>query len=115
MENQLQVIFDIIERISNINFQKEVWIQGRYWDAVSSFGESINLLDDYGFFDKFSYFENLLNKDESEKIKHFKNLLLLYDPKDNMLEDKEWISITRLARELLPVIEQLQLNNKSNP
>ena len=58
MKKQLQTIFDILEKISNVNFQKEVWLQGKYWHIVSSFGESVNLLDDYGFFDDFSYFDN---------------------------------------------------------
>lgn len=108
MEKRIEFILDILGKISNINFQNEVWIQGKYWDRVSSFGESVNLLDDYGFFDDCKLFEKLLDKVEREKIAYFKELLLAYEQNgNNILDTEEWLLITRLAQELVQIIKPL--------
>lgn len=108
MEKRIEFILDILGKISNINFQNEVWIQGKYWDRVSSFGESVNLLDDYGFFDDFKLFEKLLDEVEREKMAYFKELLLAYEQNgNNILHNEEWLLITRLAQELVQIIKPL--------
>lgn len=49
MENTSTNVIDIIKKLSDLNFQKDVWLEGKYWDRVSSFDEAVNTLEDYNF------------------------------------------------------------------
>jgi hypothetical protein len=51
MDQKIINIIDLLEKISNQAFQEQVWLNQKIWNRASSLGETINLLDDYHFFE----------------------------------------------------------------
>ncbi len=102
MENWKENIICFIEKIGNLNFQYDVWVKGLFWDRVVSFGEAINTLEDYCFFEKI---ENKSIRFEDEKLQinliDFSANLLSYQEPENveeMLRDEEWLNIVKQAK-----------------
>ncbi|MFT6921969.1 MAG: hypothetical protein ACJA1C_000967 [Crocinitomicaceae bacterium] len=96
---------EIISKIADLNFQKKVWVQQKVWDEVLNFGEAVNLLDDYSFFDDIE--DGNMNFDNSEfqsNVESFAKRLLDYEeisPTQEMLNDPKWLKIVELANKII--------------
>ena len=99
MENAKENILDILSKISDLKFQKEVWKEQKHWDKILNFGEAVNTLDDYSFFDSNEIWGTLSDY-EVNQIQDFKTKLENYEENTDMLNDKNWILITDKAKEI---------------
>ncbi|WP_445456096.1 hypothetical protein [Flavobacterium sp. HNIBRBA15423] len=108
MKNKSVNVIDILKKISDINFQKEVWLEGKYWDWVSSFEEAVNLLEDYDFFVDVN--ENNIRVTENEKkvIENFNDKLMEYESNniELMLSDNNWKNIVNMAYEVSEILKK---------
>ena len=105
MNNTKEVITDIIRKLSDKEFQINVWINNLYWDPILNFGEAVNTLDDYSFFErkeleKIFFTEKLISIDEliefGERLERFE------EPEDlsDLHKDLNWIEIMRKAEDI---------------
>jgi hypothetical protein len=92
MERTSENVLDVIKKIADPRFQREVWIEGRYWDRVSDFDEAVNTLEDYNFFTDVGENKLGLPKKELAITVSFLDKLSNYDrTHDNFsLEDSRW-------------------------
>ena len=100
MKNRQDVIEDILNKLSDIKFQEDVWVKHSYWHRITNFGEAVNTLDDYDFFDEL-YSDNLI-MDEADLsiLNDFRRRLLNFIEFENgnlMLTDPSWIQIAKDA------------------
>ena len=100
-------IVDVLNKISDLKFQREVWLEGKYWDRVSSFEEAVNTLEDYKFFDDVK--ENKIGLSEEDKVQVdlFVKKLNEYDVEDVtfMLNDSKWEIIVSLAKKTNEILD----------
>ena len=101
----------IIRKLSDIDFQINVWLNGEYWDSITDFGEAINSLDDVCFFDSIKdnsiRFDNIENQ---KKLSNFAKILLEYEePKEvsDMLKSEKWLDIVEQAKDIYTIISDL--------
>lgn len=108
MENTSTNIIDIIKKISDLKFQKDVWLEGKYWDRVSSFDEAVNTLEDYNFISDINENRIGLTESEKNKIESFTIKLMGYEDKNPqlMLDDSTWQNIAKEACEIVPVLKK---------
>jgi hypothetical protein len=104
MENKKEIVLDILDKLSDLSFQEKVWIKQEYWDQVLNFGEAVNLLDDYSFFDEvFEGKIKFIETTEQNKLESFVKELEAYqepfNPND-MLQDPRWRRISEQAAEI---------------
>ena len=108
VKNTLENIIDVLEKICDLKFQKDVWLEGKYWDRVSSFEEAVNTLEDYNFFVNVT--KNSIGLTESEKIiiESFNSRLVKYECEnvERMLQDNVWIRIVDSAKEVHKIIQK---------
>jgi hypothetical protein len=105
MNQKITNIIDLLEKISNQEFQEKVWINQKIWHRASSFGETVNLLDDYHFFEdleskKISMVDSKMNN----LIKSFAAEILEYEEPTIIREihqDLNWLKIMREAKVLM--------------
>lgn len=100
-------IFNSIEDISKIEWQKKVWL-GKDLRYVSSYDEIIMVLFDDFCFDDFisnDVFERLkLNKDLQKEMIQLKNMIDNYKRKvseEEILNDPEWHKIVEQAQKII--------------
>lgn len=107
MENTSTNVIDIIKKLSDLNFQKDVWLEGKYWDRVSSFDEAVNTLEDYNFFIDIKENKMGLTESEKNKIESFNTKLIGYDGEDFqlILNDPLWKTIANEANEIIKILE----------
>lgn len=95
MEKRENILY-ILGCLSNYQFQIDCWKNGIYFDQYcSSFGEAVNSLDDFNFFDdiatcKFNFSEVLYSK-----VVNILSDLEQYQETENMLHDQYWIDIVK--------------------
>lgn len=108
MNNVSKNIIDIIEKISDLKFQKDVWLEGKYWDRVSSFEEGVNSLEDYSFFSDIMENNIKLPIIERQKIETFNIKLLDYDGQNAeiMLNDPNWKNIVEEAGQIVKILKK---------
>ncbi len=108
MENTSENILDVLEKISNFKFQKEVWLEGKYWDRVSSFEEAVNTLEDYNFFTDVNENKIGLTENEKNKTKFFNTKLEEYEGGNckDMLTDPSWKNIVEEANEIFLILKE---------
>lgn len=101
-------ILDIISKLSSLEFQNDVWIEGKYWDRVVNLEEARNLLGDYFFFEDVDENRIGLLDEEQIKTKHFLDTLLKYKnrPAEDMLSDKAWQAIVKEANEIYKILKK---------
>ncbi len=109
MESYHLNILYVLDKISDLNFQNDVWVRQAYWDRVLNFGEAVNTLDDFCFFDEIESGTIFLSDPNDQiQLELFVKDLLEYeesdDPKD-MLLDSKWIEITRISLRLKRLFE----------
>ena len=102
MENKKEIVLDILNKISDLQFQNDVWTKQLYWDRILNYGEAINTLEDYSFFDDVNNGVIELNEKEEQR------LLILFSKKvmefDEFAEQKpiatnlKWREITQMAK-----------------
>lgn len=111
MKNKEKNVIDILEKIADLKFQKGVWLDGKYWDRVSSFEEGVNSLEDYDFFLDARQGSIKFSEVEKQKIDGFIANLLEYEEQDveKMLRDSVWIKITEEAREVVKILKKHQI------
>ncbi len=102
MQNWKENSIDFIGKIGDLNFQYAIWLNHSFWDEILNFGEAVNKLEDYFFFEKVE--NGSIRFDEKElqvNLVAFSNNLLSYEePKkvEEMLEDESWLNIVGQAR-----------------
>ena len=105
MEERKKVVLDILERICNIQFQENVWVNHLYEDIIFSFGEAVNMLDDYFFFEDIKNGKiRFLDPINQDKLENFAADIIAYDEPEIisfMLDDPEWTRICKEACELV--------------
>lgn len=111
MEQRKKVVLDILERICNIQFQKDVWVNHLYNDVIFCFGEAVNMLDDYFFFDDIKEgkikFSDPIDQD---RLEDFASNILAYDDPPNiniMLNDTKWNKICEDAYILVNSLKEI--------
>ncbi len=119
MDNSKKNILDIINKLSDLQFQKEVWIDGKYFDYISNYGEAVNTLGDFNFFEEFENgIINLDNENEQKILKDFVYKILSYnEPVHNIhsiLNDNEWLEIVVLAKCVLKSLKK-NFNKHAQP
>ncbi|WP_282040003.1 hypothetical protein [Saccharicrinis aurantiacus] len=112
MKNKKGIILDILSKIADTNFQKKVWVDQEYWDPILNFGEAVNTLEDYFFFEEIQNGAiNSTNLSLNEELLWFSKELMKYDePSDPsyMLKDEKWLNICEKAtylKEALKLID----------
>ena len=108
MKDSKENVINILEKISDLEFQKNVWLKGEYWDKVSSFEEAINTLDDYYFFSDIKSNVIGLTQDEKNKVEIFIKELLAFEMAigETMLKDEKWISIADTAKDIIVILKK---------
>lgn len=91
----------VIEKVADLNFQYAVWVNGSFWHRVLDFGEAVNILDDYYFFEKVGNKTILFEDVDLQKLLiSFSESLLAYEaPNDTrqILEDEKWLNVVAQA------------------
>lgn len=95
------IILHIFFCLSSIDFQKKSWLDGEQFDIYcSSFGETINSLDDFNFFDdveeKLFKFSSKIYTNLESYLKEIEG----YEETDNMLKDEKWLGLVQKAKEI---------------
>jgi uncharacterized ubiquitin-like protein YukD len=105
MNQKILNIIDLLEKISNQAFQEQVWINQKIWNRASSLGETINLLDDYHFFEDLEAKKiTLLDAKMNKLISSFVAELLEYKEPIEIREihqDTNWLKIMSDAKVLV--------------
>lgn len=79
MRNTSENVLDVIKKIADPKFQREVWVEGKYWDRVTDFEEAVNTLEDYNFFTDVSKNRIGLSGKERRIVNTFAKKLSKYD------------------------------------
>jgi hypothetical protein len=115
MDNKKEIVLSILEKLSNLDFQKDVWQDQKYWDAILNYGEAVNTLEDYGFFDDVETGKIVLqNEQEQKKLISFIDCLLNYEEPLNteiMISDTNWLSIVNKASEIKVLLLDIDFKN----
>ncbi len=102
-------ILSILDKLADLDFQRAVWVHQAYFDEVLNFGEAVNLLDDYHFFDAVErQYIKLKAADDQDKLTNFANALLAYNEpleRAEILTDPSWLSIVRDASQIRALLE----------
>lgn len=108
MKNKSKNVLDVLDKISDIKFQKDVWLEGKYWDKISDFEEAVNTLEDYDFFIDIDENKIGLSKEEKDITKLFIDKLIKYESRnvEFMLKDNNWISITESAKKVNKILNK---------
>jgi len=109
MNSRKVEILEIINKLADLQFQSDVWVNQVYWDRILNFGEAINTLDDYCFFDKSYYNKLKISKTELALIIQFQNQLLKYSEPCNtklMIEDPTWLQLVKDAKVINKIITE---------
>jgi hypothetical protein len=101
MEHKKEKILDVLKKISDFRFLEDVWVNQKYWDEVLNFGEAVNTLDDYCFFDDVEEGRIILPDLKSQMgLKSFVADLLTYQEPSSpqeMLHDLKWKDLSEKA------------------
>lgn len=110
MEDKKNRILDVLSKIANLQFQKEVWFKQLYWDEILNYSEAINTLDDYCFFDDVEVGKiSLIDTLNQKKLNHFVNELLAYNEPNVAIElliDPKWLQISKQAKEIEELLQK---------
>ena len=105
MDQKIINIIDLLEKISNQTFQEQVWLNQKIWNRASSLGETINLLDDYHFFEDIEAKKiTLLDANLNKLMLSFAAELLEYKEPVEIREihqDTNWLKIMSEAKVLV--------------
>ncbi len=111
MEHKKEKVLDVLKKISDFNFQEDVWVNQKYWDEVLNFGEAVNTLDDYCFFDEVEEGKIKFSDSKAQmSLEAFVTELLAYEEPSNpqeMLRDPKWREISEKAAELNKQLERI--------
>lgn len=108
MEDKKVVVLDIIEKLSDLDFQREVWVQQKYWDRVLNFGEAVNTLDDYNFFDDVETNSMKFPNDQWRTLVYFSKKILGFEEDESaeeILQNPDWIEITKIAKDVMKILQ----------
>lgn len=102
MENKKEAILDILNKLSDLKFQNDVWTIQLYWDRILSYGEAINTLEDYNFFDDVNNGLIVLKEKEDQRLLLFFVKKILDFDEDGeqkpIANNPKWIEITQMAK-----------------
>ena len=111
MEHKKEKVLDVLKKISDLRFQEDVWVNQKYWDEVLNFGEAVNTLDDYCFFDEVEEGKIKLSDSKTQMdLEIFLAELLAYEEPSNpqdMLRDSKWKEISKKAAKLNKKLERI--------
>lgn len=108
MQTQWSVIIEILKKIADLKFQKEVWTKRRYKHPLFDFGETINTLEDYYFFDSVKEREMPFGEKDYEALDQYIERLTSYTAPGvlaRMLNDPGWINITQETKRIINILE----------
>jgi len=108
MVNKSVNILDVIEKLSNLDFQNDVWVKGKYWDRVANYSEAINTLEDYNFFDDLTNNRIGLTKEEINITNSFVKKLLEYGNRNPsyMISDNIWKDIVKHSQLVSEILKR---------
>lgn len=102
-----------LKLLANLTIQREIWVHQTYNDLAFSFNETINLLDDHGFFDAIDTIIAPLEQSlDQQEVKAFANDILKYQAPDDpaqQLEDPIWWSLVKRAERVVCLLEETLL------
>lgn len=108
-----EIILYIFSCLSDSEFRRKVWVDGEYFDTYcSSFGEAVNSLDDFNFFNDVENgnikLENNVLQIRLEKL--MKDILDYQEPDSAacMLKDPSWIKIVDEASQIHALLNSVQ-------
>lgn len=111
-----QSILYMIERLSNLDFQMNIWVAQKHWDRALDFGETVNVLDDYCFFDDVETNAYNLSQECDYKLKRFAMHLLSYSDNinpENMMKDNSWLNVVEEAKVTYEILKSKWENLKT--
>jgi hypothetical protein len=114
--------FEAIQNISDLNVQKQKWVDSDNSNPYYSFVECMCMyFDDLGLSDQ-DYEQwiqqGIITETEYKLVKSFHEQLAVYKPPTNewdheaILRDPAWITITKLAQKTLKELHSYQLSTK---
>ena len=109
MVNKSQKVLYVIEKLADIDFQQEAWIQNKYWNEIESFVDATNILEEYHFFDDVEQNKIGLVDYEWKEVNSFVSKLLEYDSQQDekyTLFDMNWIVITNEAKIIFEILKK---------
>lgn len=102
IEGEMKQYVLILGNLSDLQFQRDVWLDCKYPDRIFNFGEAVNTLEDYNFFERVECRELDLTEAEYLAVCDFSRSLFSYDEPvsdiGRMFNDKEWMVIVEQAR-----------------
>lgn len=108
MQTQWSVIIEILKRIGDIKFQEDIWVKQKHNHPLLSFGETVNTLEDYFFFDSIKNRELKLSEKNYKILdQYIKSLISYTEPKDTslMLTDLKWINIVQATESIIDILK----------
>lgn len=104
MENSKEVILDVLNKISDLEFQQKVWIEQSYWDRILNYSEAVNTLEDYSFFEDVNNgLIKMKNEEEQKILVSFSKRITEFDENGAnkpVASNPLWIETSLMARQL---------------
>lgn len=104
MENSREVILEILNKISDLDFQQKVWIEQSYWDKISNYGEAINTLEDYSFFEDVNNgLIRTIDEEQQKLLLSFSKTIIEFDENGNnkpVASNPRWMEASLMAKQL---------------
>ncbi|MGN6399935.1 MAG: hypothetical protein ACTHMD_05750 [Flavisolibacter sp.] len=107
MQTQWRVIIEILKKVADIKFQREIWIEHKRKHPLFSFGETVNTLDDYFFFDSINDRELDLSLEDYQAIIRYNDKLLSYTVPNiisSILDDPKWLDIVAETKDVIKIL-----------
>ena len=100
-------IKDIISKISDLEFQRKVWLRAEYYDIVLNHTEALCQLEDRQFFDDVENNSIGFTSKDLNRLQSFLVRLNNYEPTSDqeLFIDETWLSITKEAKQIRELLE----------
>ncbi|BAV06161.1 hypothetical protein SAMN05421788_106224 [Filimonas lacunae] len=107
----LENVLDVIDKISDLTFQRAVWWNSEYYDPILDYSEAVNTLESFSFYDDVKNRQFSFSKEEYEEVDFFIEALLAYDsfrPLDSgMAVDGDWLKVVESAKKVKVLVQRI--------
>lgn len=101
----------ILDCLSDIEFQKEAWIEKKHLAIVHDLETTVNSLEEFYFFDHVAQGFFKVTKEEQQKMEQFVKDVTDFDPVitdyNALFTNEKWIAITHEAAEIKTILERI--------
>jgi hypothetical protein len=102
-------ILHIFKCLSDLDFQNKVWVNADFFDSLcSSFGEAVNSLEDFNFYEDIKNKKFKFSVDLYSKISNLLDDLDNYDENEKMMSDPQWLNIVKQSKIIYDEIKKLE-------